>query len=130
MLKNTDVTDGRCANLLTNFGVEFLYTAYGSNINPQYAIVGARYNYTGAGTFQWRCRTKNDCIDPNIYTGGAISLSNIGTTPQPFQLRSSVSFVKVNTVGTSLYTPPPPQIWATLPDDVWYPFYIPDSNKS
>ena len=114
--------------MLTDFGVEFLYTAYGASNNPQYAIVGARFNYTGTGSFQWRCKGKNACVDPAVYTGGDVSIANIGTVAQPFLLRSSVTFVKVSTVGTSLYTPPPPRIWATLPDDIWYPFYIPDQN--
>ncbi|KAJ3303109.1 Tectonic-1 [Kappamyces sp. JEL0829] len=110
---STSDPNGSCSGLLTDFDIQFLYTALGSSANPQYAIVGARYQYT-SGTFQWRCKTNAAC-------------TNYNTATLPFPIRNSVSFVLVSTTGTNLYSPPAPQIWATLPDDVWYPFQVPSS---
>ncbi|KAJ3260839.1 Tectonic-1 [Boothiomyces macroporosus] len=115
---------GICSNLLTSFNVEFLYSSYGSTSDPQQAIVGARYSYT-SGTFEWTCESVQDCVDPNIYVSGSESQSNIGTVKKPFQLSSTVSFVQVSTLTLQLYVPPPPKIYAELPDDIWYPFSIP-----
>ncbi|KAJ3270114.1 Tectonic-3 [Terramyces sp. JEL0728] len=115
---------GICSNLLTSFNVEFLYSSYGSTTHPQHAIVGARYSYT-PGTFGWTCDSVRDCVDPNIYSAGTETITNIGTASKPFQLSSTVSFVQVSTLTSSLYIPPPPKIYAELPDDIWYPFSIP-----
>lgn len=122
---NQGVSDsaGTCSNILTQFGIEFLYTLLGSVSNPQRVIVGARYSYT-TGTFQWRCKTPRDCVDPAIYTGGTEASANAGLSSRPFPIKSFISFVKVD--GESqLWTPLPPRIFAQLPNDVWYPFNIP-----
>jgi hypothetical protein len=123
----TDPTDA-CSNLLTSFDVQFLYTSYGISSNPQMAIVGARYSYT-SGSFSWRCLNQDDCVDPNLYKGQMENPANIGQTSRPYSIRSSVSFVKVATIGTNLYTPPLPRIYPVLPNDVWYPFNIPTGTK-
>jgi hypothetical protein len=102
--------EGSCSKLLTSFNLQFLYSPFGSVANPQLAIVGARY-YGTLGTFQWRCLDKLKC-DGN-------------STEQAFQLKSSVSFIKVAGIGSASYTPDPPRIYAQLPSDVWYPFDIP-----
>ncbi|KAI8899878.1 hypothetical protein BC833DRAFT_331467 [Globomyces pollinis-pini] len=118
-------TFGKCTNLLTSFDIQFLYTFYGSETNPQRAIVGARFSYT-SGSFQWECKTRSNCVDPSTYSSpGSEAASNIGTVPQPFPIRSSVSFVRVSTTGSKLFTPPPPKVFGEIPDDIWYPFKIP-----
>ena len=110
--------------MLTSFDVQFLYSTYGSVNNPQYAIVGARYSST-FGNMQWKCAQKSDCVDNvNDYQNAAFAAGNVGSASRPFMIRNSVTFVKVSTVGSSLYTPASPQIWATLPDDIWYPFFV------
>ena len=113
-----------CSNLLTEFKVEFLYSAYGIASNPQLAIVGARYSYT-VGSFSWSCDSNTDCVDPSVYTTGTENINNVGSATRPFQIKSSVTFVRVSTVGTSIYNPSPPSVFAALPDDIWYPFNIP-----
>jgi hypothetical protein len=113
-----------CSDLLTEFNVQILYTAYGISTNPQLGIVGLRFSYV-SGSFSWRCEENNDCIDPNVFTGAASDNNNIGLKPKPYNLRSSVTFKRVSSGGPSPYTPPPPRIYAVLPDDIWYPFNIP-----
>nr|KAJ3420380.1 Tectonic-1 [Polyrhizophydium stewartii] len=115
----TDAAD-TCSSLLTDFDVQVLYTYYGSSLGPQAAIVGVRFNYV-KGQFQWRCLSPADCVNPSTY---GLASATPGSTPQRFRIRSSVSFVRVSTVGTSLYSPPAPRLVAQLPDDIWYPFTL------
>ncbi|KAK5664635.1 hypothetical protein QVD99_008186 [Batrachochytrium dendrobatidis] len=113
-------TVGTCSSILTGFDIQVLYTHLGVLTNPQRAIVGVRYSYT-SGKFQWRCITPTDCVDPATY--GAAS-SGVGTSTQTFRIRSSVSFVKVDSVGTALFSPPAPRLFTQLPNDIWYPFNL------
>eukprot|EP00842_Homolaphlyctis_polyrhiza_P002965 jgi/Hompol1/366/HPOL_005296-RA len=115
----TDIA-GTCSSLLTQFSIQILYTLAGSQTNPQRAIVGVKYAYT-SGSFTWRCLSQADCVDPTVY--GAASSSSAAT--QPFRIRSTVSFLRVAGIGTTVYSPPAPQLVAKLPDDIWYPFSIP-----
>jgi hypothetical protein len=108
---------GKCTQLLTAFNVQFLFAPFGISSNPQLAIVGARFNYT-MGEFQWRCTSRADCVDP-------VDPNSPATTPRPFQIKSTVSFVRVPNSQPDPYTPVPPRIYAELPSDVWYPFNIP-----
>ncbi|KAH6598401.1 hypothetical protein BASA61_002871 [Batrachochytrium salamandrivorans] len=115
-------TTGTCSSLLTDFGIQVLYTHYGATDHPQRAIVGVRYTYT-AGKFQWRCLTPQDCVDPTVYGAPAVA-GGVSNSLQAFRIRSSVSFVRVSGVGTALFSPPAPRIAAQLPSDIWYPFNL------
>ena len=112
-----------CSNLLTEFKVEFLYSAYGIASNPQLAVVGARYSYT-TGSFSWICNSNSDCIDPQVYTTGTENVNNIGITVKPFQIKSSVSFVRIGSSSTP-YSSDSPSLISAMPDGIWYPFNIP-----
>ncbi|KAI8911712.1 hypothetical protein EDD86DRAFT_245973 [Gorgonomyces haynaldii] len=113
-----------CAGIVTSFDVEILYSYYGAAAKPQPAIVGIKYSYT-TGTYRWFCENPSYCVDPNTYTSGSSAMGNIGTVTKPFQIRSSISFVKVSNVASKLFVPPAPQLINPIPNDVWYPFNIP-----
>jgi hypothetical protein len=63
-----------------------------------------RYAYV-AGQFQWTCIEPSDCVDPRAYLSPSIS-NTFGLIPKPFQIRSSVTFVKVEKTASKLYVPP------------------------
>ncbi|KAI8923874.1 hypothetical protein BC831DRAFT_468969 [Entophlyctis helioformis] len=116
-------TAGTCSSILTEFGIQVLYTYVGSRTNPQRAIVGMRFSYT-AGKFEWRCLSQTDCVNPTTAHGAPAASAGVGINPQNFRIRSTVSFVQVPNVGTSLFSPPAPRLMAQVADDLWYPFRI------
>ena len=112
---NTDAgtSAGVCSSLLSEFNIQFLYVPVGSVANPQNIIVGARYEFV-AGQYAYRCSGLS-CLDTT-------------TSKQNFNIRSTVSFVKVKNSGFTSSSSTASLANVKVSTDIFYPFWYQKSG--
>lgn len=97
-----------CQDVITTVHYEFLVASVGPVTQPQRKLIAARAFHSKE---TWR-----------FWTSGSAS-----TKTQTFLLRSTASFVAVQTTELDDLIPPAPPIWFSIPNDVFYPFILNDA---
>lgn len=87
-----------CSNLVTAANITVLTSSFGAAVDLQRQVIGARLSFSKS-TWRW--------------------------VQSPRQLYTvTVSFVDVPAGAAAEFVPPPPGIFAPLPDDVFFPFTV------
>lgn len=100
----------RCSNILKSAKIQFLWSDFGSQSNPQRGIISSRVLYE-SGSISIDCERPVDCVSP-------------GNRTFPFSLESAVEYYKVQGSRVEMFVPPPPRLIPPLPDDIFYPFQL------
>lgn len=104
-----DPLTATCSNLVTSVQVEFITADYGSQLNPQRAIVSARVTYAR----------------------GAVTFAQAAATDlEPVPVFASVAWLHWPWGGIKEVVPSSPPVLPTLPTDFLYPFYMSDADNA